>query len=67
METTKRVMGVLVNMPPKHHEEMKIGKPKRKSKKNSPAQAYRRKKGGDTAGESKDLTSARPVLGRHHP
>jgi hypothetical protein len=37
METTKRVMGVLVNMPPKHHDEMKIGKPKRKPKKNSPA------------------------------
>ncbi len=30
LEEVKRIMGALVRMPPKPHEKMKIGKPRRK-------------------------------------
>jgi len=33
LEATKRLMGALVRMPPKPHEEMKIGKPRSKATK----------------------------------
>jgi hypothetical protein len=33
MEQTKRLMGALVRMKPKPHEEMKVGKKAKKSKK----------------------------------
>jgi len=33
LEQTKRLMGALVRMPPKPHEDMKVGKPKRKKAK----------------------------------
>jgi hypothetical protein len=36
LKSTKAVMGALVRMPPKPHEDMKLGKPRAKSKK-SPA------------------------------
>jgi hypothetical protein len=32
-EETLRVMGALVRMPPKPHDQMKLGKPRRKSNK----------------------------------
>jgi len=33
LEGAKRLMGALVHMPPKPHEDMKVGKPKRKKAK----------------------------------
>jgi len=33
LEAAKRIMGVLVHMPPKPHDEMKLGKPRAKPKK----------------------------------
>jgi hypothetical protein len=36
LEATKRLMGALVRMPPKQHDEMKLGRPKvRKRQKDS--------------------------------
>jgi hypothetical protein len=33
LEETKRIMSALVRMPPKHHDEMKLGKPRGKPSK----------------------------------
>jgi hypothetical protein len=30
LDEAKRIMGALVRMPPKHHDEMKLGKPRGK-------------------------------------
>ena len=30
LDAVKRIMGALVHMPPKHHDEMKLGKPRAK-------------------------------------
>jgi hypothetical protein len=35
-EEIKRIMGALVRTPPKHHDEMKLGKPKGKPSKGVP-------------------------------
>jgi hypothetical protein len=40
-EEIKRIMGALVRMPPKPHDQMKLGKPKGK-KARSPARSRRR-------------------------
>jgi hypothetical protein len=42
IDGTKRLMAALGRMPPKPHEEMKVGKPKSKPKK-SPPQSTRKK------------------------
>jgi len=34
LEQAKRIMGALVRMPPKPHDQMKLGKPRGKPKKN---------------------------------
>jgi hypothetical protein len=44
-EPTLRIMGALVRMPPKHHDEMKVGKPKRKPKKSADRRKSARKAG----------------------
>jgi hypothetical protein len=51
LEATKRLMGALGRMPPKPHEEMKIGKSKSKSMtpKGVPAQSKKRRKTGKNA------------------
>jgi len=38
LEEAKRIMGALVRMPPKPHDQMKLGKPSGKSKKNNKRQ-----------------------------
>jgi hypothetical protein len=38
-EATRRIMGALVRMPPKPHDEMKLGKPRGKSEKKPPRKA----------------------------
>jgi hypothetical protein len=43
MDQLKQIMGALVRMPPKPHDEMKLGKPRGKARK-SPAKAKRRAK-----------------------
>jgi hypothetical protein len=40
-EEAKRTMGALVRTPPKHHDEMKLGKPRGKKAK-SPAKRQRK-------------------------
>ena len=37
LDETKRLMGALVRMKPRPHEEMKVGKDKAKRKKKAPA------------------------------
>jgi hypothetical protein len=44
LDEARRIMGALVRMPPKPHEDMKLGKPKTKKAK-SPAKAGKAKKG----------------------
>jgi hypothetical protein len=34
LKDVKRIMGALVHMPPKHHDEMKLGKPRAAKGKN---------------------------------
>jgi hypothetical protein len=41
LDETKRLMGALVRMKPKPHEDMKVGKKKAKVKKRSPQKAAR--------------------------
>jgi len=38
MEAVKLIMGALVRMPPKPHDQMKLGKPRGKPKKGVPKQ-----------------------------
>jgi len=44
LEEAKRIMGVLVRMPPKPHDEMKLGKRKRRPAEASPRPASRKKR-----------------------
>jgi hypothetical protein len=45
-DETKRIMGALVRMPPKPHDEMKLGKPKGKPKKSLRRQKRKGPPGG---------------------
>jgi hypothetical protein len=42
LDAAKRLMGALIRMPPKPHEEMKIGKPRAKPAKSPKARANQR-------------------------
>jgi hypothetical protein len=45
LDEMKRIMGALVRMPPKHHDEMKLGKPRGKPRKKSKSKNRRRGSG----------------------
>jgi hypothetical protein len=44
LEEAKRIMGALVRMPPKPHEEMKLGKPRGKKGKSLSPKGGKKKK-----------------------
>jgi hypothetical protein len=43
-DDTKRIMGALVRMPPKHHDEMKLSKAGQRKKKTKPSSNQGRNK-----------------------